>query len=128
MASTTEPRGQRNWFLVSWLALVVLYNLFTIVSFLTGGNNPLQYRLPEDVLPQPSPLVLLVIVSAGAAILSCVALALGYRAGWYALALSYVVMTAASLGVGFNIGTVLLAGLVFLVTWVLIRPQWSQMK
>lgn len=128
MASTTEPRGQRHWFLISWLALVVLYNLFTIVSFLTGGNNPLQYQLPPDELPQPSALILLVVVSAAAAILACVAIALGYRAGWYGLVVSYVVMTAASLAVGFNIGTVLLAGLVFLVTWALIRPQWSQMK
>jgi hypothetical protein len=128
MASTTEPRGQRNWFLLSWLALIVLYNLFTIVSFLTGGNNPLQYQLPPDTVPQPSPLILLVVLSAAAAIIACVAIALGYRAGWYGLVASYVVMTAASLGVGFNIGTVLLAGLVFLVTWALIRPQWSQMK
>jgi hypothetical protein len=128
MASTTEPRGQRNWFLISWLVLIVLYNLFTIVSFLTGGNNPLQYQLPPDTVPEQSPLILLVIISAAAAILSCIALALGYRVGWYALVITYVIMTAASLGVGFNIGTVLLAGLVFLVTWALIRPQWAQMK
>lgn len=128
MTSTTEPRGQRNWFLIGWLALVVLYNLFTIISFLTGGNNPLQYQLPPDEVPQASTLVLVVVIAAAAAIVACIALALGYRAGWYGLVISYVVMTAASLGVGFNIGTVLLAGLVFLVTWVLVRPQWAHMR
>ena len=124
--STTEPRGQRNWFLLGWLALIVLYNLFTIVSYLTGGNNPLQYALPPEEAPQWP--ILLTVVSAAAAILFCIAIALGYRLGWYGLVVSYIIMTIASLAIGFNIGTVLLAGLVFLVTWVLIRPDWSRMK
>jgi hypothetical protein len=60
-----------------------------------------------------------------AAILSCVAIELGYRTGWYGLVVSYVILTVASLALGFNIITVLVAGLVFLITWVLIRPQWA---
>jgi hypothetical protein len=126
MYDTDKPTGQRNWFLTGWLVLIVLYNLFTIISFLTGGNNPLQYTLPEQ--ETVSGMEIVVVVSAAAAIIFCVVIELGYRLGWYGLVVSYIVMTAGSLVLGFNIGTVLLAGLVFVITWVLIRPQWAQMK
>lgn len=127
MENTRTPERQRNWFLTGWLALIVLFNLFTVVSFLTGGYNSLQYQIPpQEGTPQwPE---ILVVIAAGAAILSCVAIELGYRFGWYGLVVSYVVLTAGSLALGFNLITVLVAVIVFIITWALIRPQWAQMK
>ena len=127
MATADTPEKQRNWFLTGWLLLIVLFNLFTVVSFLTGGHNSLQYEIPpQEGTPQwPE---ILVVIAAGAVILSCIAIELGYRIGWYGLVVSYVVLTAGSLALGFNIITVLVAVIVFIVTWALIRPQWAQMK
>src|SRR5690606_29349259 len=113
---TQHPaQDQRNWSLWVWLALVILYNVFTIISFLTGGNNPLAYITPEDNVTYSSAAVLVVNIAAAAAIIFAVVTGLGYRIGYYGLVISYIVMTIASLLIGFNIGIVLAAGLVALI-------------
>jgi hypothetical protein len=122
-------REQRNWFLRGWLALVIVYNLFTIVSFLTGGSNPLQYMAsPDDNVLFNSPAVVIVNIASAAAIVFCIAIWLGHKVGYYGLVIAYIVMTVASLMIGFNIFTVLVAGLVALITGVLLRPSWQGMK
>jgi len=124
-----SPREERNWFLWSWLALVVIYNLFTIISFLTGGNNPLAYiASPDNNNLFSSPAVVIVNLASAAAIIFCVVIVLGYKIGYYGLVLAYIIMTLASLTLGFNIGMVLAAGLVALITWGLLRSSWSRMK
>jgi hypothetical protein len=131
MADNTHysPREQRNWFLWGWLGLVIVYNLFTIVSFLTGGNNPLAYiASPDDNRLFNSPAILIVNLASAAAILFSVITLLGYRLGYYGLVISFIVMTFASLTLGFNIGMVLATGLVALITWGVLRPSWSSMK
>ncbi len=125
----SSPQEQRNWFLWGWLALVIVYNLFTIVSFLTGGNNPLAYiASPDNNELFNSPAILIVILASAAAILFSVVTLLGYRLGYYGLVISFIVMTLASLTLGFNIGMVLATGLVALITWGVLRPSWSRMK
>jgi hypothetical protein len=123
------PREERKWFLWSWLALVVIYNLFTIVSFLTGGNNPLAYiASPDNNNLFGSPAVVLVNLASAAAIIFCIVIVMGYKIGYYGLVLAYIVMTLASLTLGFNIGMVLASGLVALITWGVLQPSWSRMK
>lgn len=130
MAEHTKysPREERNWFLWAWLALVILYNVFTIVSFLTGGNNPLAYIAPRDDATFSTSAVVVVNVASAAAIICAVLTVLNYKWGYYGLVIAYVVMAIASLLIGFNIGIILAAGLVVLITWVLLRPSWSSMK
>jgi hypothetical protein len=129
MSNTYTPREQRNWFLWGWLALIILYNLFTIVSFLTGGSNPLAYiASPDDNTLFNSPAIVIVNIASAAAILFAVLTMLNYRIGYYGLVISFIVMTVASLTLGFNIGMVLVTGLVALITWVLVRPSWERMK
>jgi hypothetical protein len=53
MDNTRQSSRQRNWILTGWLALIVLFSLFTVISFLTGGHNSLQYQIPaEEATPQ----------------------------------------------------------------------------
>ena len=95
------PREERKWFLWSWLALVVIYNLFTIVSFVTGGNNPLAYiASPDNNNLFGSPAVVLVNLASAAAIIFCIVIVMGYKIGYYGLVLAYIVMTLASLTLG----------------------------
>jgi hypothetical protein len=120
-----SPREERHWFLWSWLALVVIYNLFTIVSFLTGGSNPLAYIVTQENANTAA--ILIVNIASALAIVFCVLTAIGLKIGYYGLVLSYIVMAIASLVIGFNIGIVLAAVLVALITWVLLRPAWGRM-
>jgi hypothetical protein len=130
MAQSTDSRAneQRSHFLTGWLIFVIIYNLFTIVSFLTGGANPLAYITPQDNMLLNTPAIVIVNIASAAVIIFCVLIYLGYRLGYYGLVLSLIVMTIASLMVGFNIITVLVSGLVAMITWVLLRPVWEQMK
>jgi hypothetical protein len=123
-----SPRQERNWFLWGWLALVILNSLFTLVSFLTGGSNPLAYITPSSNVLYNPPSVIIVNLAALVSIPFCIAILMGYRVGYYGLVLSYIVMTIASLTLGFNIGMVLITGLIALITWVLLRRSWPQMK
>lgn len=122
------PREERNWFLWGWLALIILYNLFTLISFLTGGNNPLAYIAPQDNNAFSSDAVVVVNVASAVAIIFAIVTGLGYKLGYYGLVIAYIVMTIASLLIGFNIGIVLAAALVALITWVLLRSSWDHMK
>ncbi|HVU14260.1 MAG TPA: hypothetical protein VHD90_23435 [Phototrophicaceae bacterium] len=123
------PNQERNWFLWGWLALVIVNNLFTLVSFFTGGNNPLAYIIPVGQNPIYSGTAIWIAnIASAAAIVFCVALLLRYKIGYYGLVISYIVMTVAGLIIGFNIGLLLVLALVALITWVLIRPSWGQMK
>jgi hypothetical protein len=130
MTQYTKPSAdaQRNHFLTIWLALVIIFNLFTLVSFLTGGYNPLAYITPDDNTLLNTPAVVIVNVASAAAIVFCALILLGYRLGYYGLVLSFIVMTSASLMIGFNIIMVLISGLVALITWVVMQPSWSRMK
>jgi hypothetical protein len=123
-----SPQQERNWFLWGWLALIVIYNLFTIISFLSGGSNPLAYIAPTDNMLFNSPAILIVNLASAAAIIFTIVTASGFKIGYYGLVISYVVMTLASLTLGFNIGMVLVAGLVALITWALLRSSWASMK
>ncbi|MCC6803092.1 MAG: hypothetical protein IT319_09425 [Anaerolineae bacterium] len=123
-----SSRDERNGFLWAWLALVILNNLFTLVSFLTGGNNPLAYITPADNTLYSSSAVVVVNIAAAAAIVFCILTGLGYRIGYWGLVVAHVIMTIASLMIGFNIGIVLVSGLVVLITWVLLRPSWNRLK
>ena len=121
-----SPREERHWFLWSWLALVVIYNLFTIVSFLSGGSNPLAYVMPQQNANTAA--ILIVNIASAAAIVFCLVTLIGYKIGYYGLVIAYIIMAIASLIVGFNIGIVLAAALVARITWGLLRPSWASMK
>ncbi len=123
------PNQERNWFLWGWMALVILNSLFTLVSFFTGGNNPLAYiTQPGQNTIYSGAAVWIANIASAAAIVFCVLILLRYKIGYYGLVLSYIVLTIASLIIGFNLGILLVTGLIALITWVLIRPSWAQMK
>jgi hypothetical protein len=121
------PRDQRNLFLWGWLALVALYNLFVIISLLSGGADPnLGYVVGE--LPTSGAGIWIGVIGRAAIILFAVITALGYKLGWYGLAAAYVVSLIGSLAAGFNIGALLETGLVLFVVWLLLRGDWHRMK
>jgi hypothetical protein len=121
------PREQRNWMLWGWLALVVIYNLFVIFSLLRGGSDPnLGYVTDEG--PLGASALPLALIGRGAIVLSAVVLAVGYRIGFYGMALAFVVTVIGSLLIGFNIGSLVEAGLVMLVAGVLVRGMWHRLK
>jgi hypothetical protein len=70
----------------------------------------------------------LALIGRGAIVLSAVVLALGYRIGFYGMALAFVVTVIGSLLIGFNIGSLVEAGLVMLVAGVLVRGMWHRLK
>ena len=118
------PRGQRNWFLLAWLGLIVLWQLFNIISWATGGNA-LAYTIRPQDMPgdQPAwPLYISVACALGA-IVSCGVLAAGNRKGFLALALFLGISAFTSLFNGFNIGIVLATFVVLIITYVLIMPR-----
>ncbi len=93
-----SPNEERNRFLLGWLAVVIFYNLFTIVSFATGGNNPLRLHHPaRKRRSTPRPPSGLSTSPAAAAIIFAVATGLGYKLGYYGLVIAYAIMTVASL-------------------------------
>ena len=129
MSETYQSNKHRNWFLWGWLGTIILSNLFTIISFLTGGDNPLAYIVSPDENRLYIPTVIgIANIASAAAIVSCVLIILGYRIGYYGLVISYIVMMIASLMIGLNISMVLMTGLVILLTWVLLRPLWASMR
>ncbi len=122
-----SPRGQRNWFVLGWLALVVIFNLFVIISIASGGADPnLGYIAPD--LPTSGAGVPIALLARAVIIVSAIALALGYKLGFYGVVAGYIVSTIASLMLGFNIGALLEAGLVLFVLWALIRGAWDTLK
>lgn len=122
-----NPRDQRNLFLWGWLGLVIVYNLFIIISLLTGGGDPnLGYVISD--LPSAGAGVLLGVIGRAGIILFAILLGMGYKLGFYGLAAAYVVSLVGSLASGFNIGALLETGLVLLVVWLLVRGAWDRMR
>ncbi len=122
-----NPRDQRNLFLWGWLALMVIYNLFVIISLLGPGGDPNLGYVTSD-LPTSNAGIMIGVIGRGAIILFAALLALGYKLGWYGLIGAYGVALVGSLLAGFNIGALLETGLVLLVVWLLLRGAWHRMK
>jgi hypothetical protein len=121
-----ERETQRNWFLWGWLALLIAYNVFTLISYVNGGNNPILYSAPLEGMPQ-EPRAIGAIASL-AAIVGELAIGLGYRWGWYLTLVAWVGITVAGLLIGFNIGLILMLLLAMGILWFVMRPSWSNMR
>lgn len=122
-----SPRDQRNLFLWGWLALVVIYNLFVIISLLGRGGDPnLGYVTPD--LPTSNAGIVIGVIGRGTIILFSLLLAFGYKLGWYGLIGAYVIALVGSLAAGWNIGALLETGLVLFMVWLLIRGAWERLK